>query len=115
VPPPCISAVSEAGATAGNEPDRLGEGDADADGDGEDKGVAEDEGGAEADGDGEALGCADPAEADPVTSCPGAICAEPVITSVREPTGDGASAGTGAACPLMLPGARLARVAEAGT
>ena len=43
------------------------------------------------------------------------IDAEPVVTSAREPTAGGASAGTGAACPLICPGATLARVADAGT
>ena len=52
----------------------------------------------EAEGEGDGLGCEDPVSPDawPVTSCPGAIVAEPMVTSVREPAGGGARSGTGA-------------------
>ena len=88
--PPSINAASEADVLADGDADGLG----DEDGDG--LGEADDE------GDGEALGCGDPVsgEAEPATSCPAGISAEPVVTSVREPTGGGARAGTGAWCPL---------------
>jgi hypothetical protein len=112
VPPPSTSAVSAAD-TAGDDADAPGEGDAEADGDGKDDG--EDEGDAEADGDGDALGCAEPPEACTRTRWPAAIGAEPVITSVRDPTGGGAEARTGAGCPLAAPRVRRARVADAGT
>ena len=115
MPPPSVSAVSEAAVPAGDDADELGEGVAEAEGDGEAEGVGEVDGDGDAEGDGDALGCADPPEADPATSCPAAICAEPVITSVREPTGGGAGAGTGAGCPPTAPRVRWARVAEAGT
>jgi len=97
--PPSMYAVSDAGA--------LAEGEGDGDGLGDEDG----------EGDGEALGCEDPAspEAVPATVCPAGICAEPVVTSVREPTGGGARAGTGAWCPLRWPATAPARVAEAGT
>jgi hypothetical protein len=54
----------------------------------------------DAEGDGDAPGCADPAapDAEPVTTWPTGICAEPVVTSVREPTGGGAG-------PAPAPGA----------
>ena len=118
MPPLSTSAVSEAGAPAGDDAgDELGRGDAEAEGDGEAEGVEEGEGVEEADGDGEgdALGCAEPPEACPGTSWPAAIGAEPVITSAREPTGGGAGARTGAGCPLTAPRVRWACVAEAGT
>jgi|SRR5580658_320768 hypothetical protein len=103
-----------ADADAPGEGDSGAEDDVEVDGDGEGDGDEEAEG--EAEGEGDALGCGDPATADaaPTTRWPGAICAEPVVTNVREPTEGGARAGTGAACPL-IPGARLARVADAGT
>jgi hypothetical protein len=52
----------------------------------------------EGEGDGDALGGAEPASLDswPVTACPGAIVAVPVVTSVREPTVGGARSGAGA-------------------
>jgi hypothetical protein len=117
VPPPSISAVSEAGAPAGDDADGLGDGDEEAVGDGETEGDGEAEGVDEADaeGDGDALGGAELPEACPTTSWPAAIDAEPVSTSVREPTAGGAGAGTGAGCPLRAPRVRRARVAEAGT
>jgi len=98
--PPLIYAVSDA--------DGLAHGVlADGDALGEDDGL----------GEGDALGCGDPAapEVVPVTRCPAGICAEPVVTSVREPTGGGGTAGTGARCPLTGPATAPARVAEAGT
>jgi hypothetical protein len=136
VPPP-ISAVSdadvrtdaEAGVAADGDSPGEGDGGAedpaagvagDADGDGaarEADGDAEGDADGEAEADGDAEGCEDPvaADADPTTRWPAGICAEPVVTSARDPTGGGASAGTGAACPLIPPGAAVARVAEAGT
>jgi len=68
-------------------------------------------------GDGDALGCGDAAalEAEPATTWPAAIAAEPVVTSVREPTGGDTGAGTGAACPVRRPAIAPARVADAGT
>jgi hypothetical protein len=126
VPPPSISAVSdadvrsdtEAGVPADVDACADGPEDGDTDEPGEAAGGEDDadaEGDAEADGD--ALGCEELAapEADPATRWPGAICAEPVVTSVREPTEGGASAGTGAGWPLMPPAAALARVADADT
>lgn len=118
MPPPSVSAVSQAGVPAlGEVADDPGEEDAAVEGDGEADGVTEAEGveEAEGDGDGDALGCAEPPEACPGTNWPAAIGAEPVMTSVREPTGDGAGARTGAGCPLTAPRVRWARVAEAGT
>ena len=92
-----------------------GDGEAERDGETEVEGDGEAEG--EADGDGDALGGEDPAAADtePTTRWPAGICAEPVVTSGRDPTGGGARAGTGAGCPLMLPAATLVCVADAGT
>ena len=102
--PPARKAVSDADVLADGEADGdgLGEEDDGADGDGE--------------GDGEALGGEDPVsgEAEPATRWPAGMSAEPVVTSVREPTGGGTWAGTGARCPLSPPGAAPARVAEAG-
>jgi len=96
-----MNAVSDA--------DVLGDADGLGDGDGLGEGDAE--------GDGDALGCGDPAapEAEPATTWPAAIGAEPVVTSVREPTGGGARAGTGAGCPLRRPATATARVADGGT
>ena len=120
MPLPSVSAVSEAGVPAGGEDaGEPGEEDAAAEGDGEADGVGaegvEEVEGADGDRDGDALGCAEPPEACPRTRWPAAIGAEPVITSVREPTGGGAGARTGAACPLTAPRVRWARVAEADT
>jgi hypothetical protein len=126
VPPPPMSAVSDADTTGDVDACADGPGDGETAGPGEAAGAEDDgdaeadgdeEGDAEAEGDGDALGCGDPAapEADPATRWPGAICAEPVVTSVREPTEGRASAGAGAGCPLMPPAAALARVAEADT
>ncbi|HEY6313547.1 MAG TPA: hypothetical protein VIY52_22465 [Streptosporangiaceae bacterium] len=113
MPAPSSSAVSDAAV--------LGDGDADPGAGGDDGADADPEGdgdeepGGDAEEDGEAPGCGDPAapDADPATRWPAAICAEPVVTSVRVPTRAGARAGTGAACPLMPPAP--ARVADAGT
>ena len=98
---------------ADGDADGLGDDDGDELGDEDGDGLGE----ADGEGDGEALGCEDPVpgEAEPATSCPAGISAEPVVTSVREPTGGGAGAGTGAWCPLRWPATVSARVAEAGT
>jgi hypothetical protein len=99
--PPLRKAVSDADVLG--DADGLGDGDGLGEGDGE--------------GDGEALGGGDPAspDAEPATRCPAGMSAEPVVTSVREPTGGGAWAGTGAWCPLRWPATAPARVADAGT
>ena len=108
------------GNVEGSEFDVEGDGE-DAEGDGEAEAEGEAEGDGEAPGGGDpvadALGCGDPvaADPDPATRWPAAIGAEPVVTRVREPTGGGARSGTGAAWPLMLPGATVASVADAGT
>ena len=128
-----VAADAEApGENAGVGEDPVAEGDGDTEGEGaveedvpggeeepEEEGDGEDEGDGEgeAEEDGDTVGCGDPAAADaePTTRWPAGICAEPVVTSVRDPTEGGASAGSGAACPLIPPGATVARVAEAGT
>jgi len=109
--PPSISAVSDAGML--EDAAGLGDGDGATDGDGDTDGDAD----GDAEDDGDAPGCEDPASpaAEPATRWPGAIGAEPVVTSVREPTGGGACAGTGAWCPLRCPATVPARVAAAGT
>ena len=95
--PPARKAVSDADVLGDG--DGLGEGDPEGDGE----------------GDGDALGGADPAspDAEPATRCPAGMSAEPVVTRVREPTGGGAWAGTGAWCPLRCPATAPARVADA--
>src|SRR5690349_14147963 len=104
-----MSAVSDAGVPADGDADGLGDGDGDGDGDGEGDGDAAGEGGVP--------GWEDPVspEAEPATRWPAGMSAEPVVTRVREPTGGGARAGTGARCPLRCPATAPARVAEAGT
>ena len=105
--PPARKAVSDADVLG--DADGLGGGDGLGDGDGLGEGEAE--------GDGDAAGGCDPAspDAEPATRCPAGMSAEPVVTSVREPTGGGARAGTGAWCPLRCPATAPARVADAGT
>ncbi len=105
MPPPSMNAVSDA--------DVLGEGEGDGEADGETGELGEED----AEGDGDAPGCGDPAAPAPVpaTRCPGAIGAEPVVTSVRAPTAGGASAGTGAWWPFSPPATAPACVADAGT
>ena len=84
--PPDMNAVSAAGLPEGV----LGDGDGLGDDDGLDEDGAGADGEDESEGDG--LGGADPASPDPVpvTVCPGAIVAVPVVTSAREPSGGGA-------------------------
>ena len=109
-------------ADGGTDDDTAAEGDGDAVGDGatedaDGDGDAEGDGEGDADGDGDVLDGGDPAaaDADPTTRWPAGICAEPVVTSVRDPTDGGASAGTGAAGPFIPLGTTVARVADAGT
>src|SRR5690349_2422992 len=99
-------AVSDANVLGDGDGDGLGEEDAD--------GLGEEDG--EALG-WDGLGWEEPvlSEAEPATRWPGGMSAEPVVTRVREPTGGGARAGTGAWCPLRCPATAPARVAEAGT
>ena len=115
MPPPSSSAVSDAAVLGDGDGDPGADGDTGADGDPEGDGDEEPDGDAEEDG--EAPGCGDPAapEAVPTTRWPVAICAEPVVTSVRIPTRAGTRAGTGAECPLMPPAPARACVADAGT
>jgi hypothetical protein len=71
----------------------------------------------EGDAEGDTLGCGDaPAlDAERATTWPAAMAAEPVVTSVREPTGGGTGTGAGAACPLRRPATARALVADGGT
>lgn len=114
-----VRPAAEAGVAEGDEADGDTEEDGDVGSDGDAGADGDAEGDAEGDveGDGDAVGGGDPvaADAEPATRWPAGICAEPVVTSVRDPTEGGASAGAGAACPLIPPGATVARVAEAGT
>jgi hypothetical protein len=110
--PPLMYAVSDA--------DVLGDGETDGGADGEGEagdGEAGEVGDADGEGDGDGPGCWDPGPPEPVpaTRCPAGMRAEPVVTSVRAPTGGGAGAGTGGRWPFSCPGTAPARVAEAGT
>jgi hypothetical protein len=98
-------AVSDAGVPEDGDDEGLGEENAD--------GLGEGDAGA----DGDELGWEEPvlSEAEPATSWPAGMSAEPVVTSVREPIGGGAKAGTGALRPLRCPATVPARVADAGT
>jgi hypothetical protein len=110
-------AVSAAGVLPGVLADGDGLGEGAPDGDAGADGVAEPESEGEGEADGDVLEGEDPASLDswPVTVCPGAIVAEPVVTTVRDPTGGGARAGAGAWCPFVGPAPGPACVAEAGT